>query len=402
MPRNKKFVLLTALSLALVTSVFFNFRLKNRSNKLKNTVVIKRDKKYYKNNYERLCCPEKNKRPTIQELSWIDCEGVANTVQCIDDQAARRNLEDPGSADPEKCKKATEEYLAFLKDELVSKSRPYSISSISQSKSPSNTAAKKISKTKRNRKVSTNSKQGKSKKLARKNGRFKPFKKRRGKLKANKKGRIQTISGKTSFNQDTMQNIEKETLKGLTCDGVSSVVNNRREVSNPNQTTRSESLLSCFHARAMKQFYDNQCVGIINPSLLHNAAQVYAEKHNECSIGFCFAPDNIVKVYNPDLNFLAPSYRNPLDKESDFGIIEMEEITPELFNESEDFYTKVPKVRLEIPESYMRHVFFNYGLRPHVDNLMETINDTISSEVDSNENLRNFLTDDVQALQENK
>lgn len=305
-------------------------------------VKIKKDENYFKNRYENACCP-KSKNNTRRELSWLNCQGKPVTVQCLDYSAARKTIEKLSSGNENSCENATEEYLNFLKTSKTKTASLRQYVASSGGKSKQSFRSKKVSK---NRTY---------------------FNKRKS------RGRSKSIS---SLSKTADRNLEQEILSGLTCNGKPSITNSSNQTSDPvvEQSTTSEGLLPCEHVQMMKDFYDNGCVAFDSESI-QEMARDYAFKNNLCATGFCFVPDSYLKYYEPVFNYSSPPYSNPLNETRDFGGDDSPE--PEYFSEDENFYTKVPKVRLETPESFIRHVFFNYGVLPNLTNIKDVIRDSL-------------------------
>ena len=323
-------------------------------------VRIKRDEKYYQSRYEKACCGAGSQHSNVIEVGWVDCEGNSKVVQCFDEHNARARTNQT-TDETESCEEATQNYLQFLKTDIKNKKRRVKV---------------------RNNRVVKRSKKSKSnvRKISKKN------KKKRSNRKARKQVFIEN------------KEIESLALKKLRCEGRPSVVQPNVELPPlENNIRTTEALLPCAQVFAMKRYYDNQCAGVINPSVWRQLGIDFTEKNGGCYLGFCLGPDILLKYYEPKLDYSAIPYTNPLDKPNDFGSIDLHEFIPEEFSDNEDYYKKPPRVRLEIPESYIRHVFFNYGLKAHVDDFVEDMRNTVSESLSESEYLNE---EDIQQFQE--
>ena len=314
-------------------------------------VRIKRDEKYYQSRYEKACCP-KSESESKRELSWLNCQGDPVTVQCLDFSSTLDRIEQLSSFNDNSCENATKEYLNFLK----------------KSKKREATRKRRVS-PKKNKFVSKQkfkSRRFKNKSKTKSNARSKTT---RSKI----RGRSRNISAST---RQSDRALEQQILNGLTCNDKPSIAKNSNQSREPEveSSTTSDGLLPCEHVQMMKDFYDNGCVAFDSENIQKNARE-YALKNNLCSTGFCFVPDSYLKYYEPVFNYAAPPYSNPLNEPRDFGGID--EPSPETFSESEDFYTKVPRIRLETPESFIRHVFFNYGILPNLTDIKSVIRNSL-------------------------
>ena len=343
--KNKYTITLSLISI-LITFGYLNFKFKGPNFKSARNIKIKRDKNYYKTRYENACCP-KNKIETQKEYRWLNCQGEEITVQCIDTLAASQKIENLTNIAPESCERATKEYLSFLKKEKQKQTRAIQRRSIKNSK--------------KNRKLKLQNKKNK-----------------------NIKNLSSAKSSRSEGNNSEQKKLENAIIDGLTCNGKKSASSNLTSQNDDEVeiSTQSEYLLPCAHVEMMKSFYDNNCLPFESDQI-QQAARDYAEKNNKCSSGFCFVPDNFLPFISPTINYAAPPYSNPLNEPRDFG--GNDDTTPESFEEAEDFYTKSPKIRLETPGSFIRHIAFNYGILNQLSDVKQMIRTKLEEELNNYE-----------------
>jgi hypothetical protein len=325
-----------SLTLLLLSSfLFFNLSL-NTSFKIDKVELDNREM-YLRSDFNKYCCNDLEFINLRNIISWTNCDGVYEEVECRNDQDAFNNInENDGVIEPsdeqieaieQRCNDATNSLISYL---------------LKKDKKPTNQSRRDI------RKIKFKS-----------GGRF--LSKLRNRKKRGKRGRISS-SARMPSNKASLAKRKREIFEQIKCPSYS-----KNQPSSEDDTTEDVSeLMLCSDALNLKNFYDNDCVPQVFGKELQDNIDSSIEKYDLCQSPLCYAQSSY-QVGKPPLplDITQPAYQNPNASDSDFPG-EPEDISEEneLIPEEEQFSSRSPKVRLEVPESFFRHAFLNYALIP--------------------------------------